>query len=125
MPRLLLSIKPEFAEQILSGRKRYEFRRALFCRSDIEIALIYSCAPCRRIVGEFRIGDVISLAPSELWEVTQHQAGIGKSLFDAYFAGKLEAHALKIMSPKRYRVPKDLEKEFGMKRPPQSFCYVN
>jgi len=122
--RLLLSIKPKFAHAILDGQKRFEFRRALFRREGIVRVIIYASSPEQKVVGEFLIEDVLSLAPDSLWRLTRAYAGIDKSYFDRYFAGRNQAHAIKIGKPTRYREPLDLKKDFGVARPPQSFCYV-
>ncbi len=37
MVKALLSVKPEYAEKILSGEKIYEFRRRIFKRKDVDI----------------------------------------------------------------------------------------
>jgi len=47
MTDVLLSVKPEYAEKILDGKKKYEFRRAIFKRNDIEKIYIYSSSPIR------------------------------------------------------------------------------
>jgi predicted transcriptional regulator len=122
--RLLLSIKPKFAHAILDGEKRFEFRRALFRREGIERVVIYASSPEQKVVGEFLIEDILSLAPDSLWRCTRAYAGIDKTYFDRYFAERTQAHAIKICTPMRYREPLDLGKHFGIARPPQSFCYV-
>lgn len=43
----ILSIKPEFVKEIVSGRKRYEYRKAIF-RQPVEKVYIYM--PLRRLV---------------------------------------------------------------------------
>ena len=43
--KALLSIKPEFADMIFAGTKRYEFRRAIFKRNDLEGVLVYASSP--------------------------------------------------------------------------------
>lgn len=122
--RLLLSIKPKFANAILDGTKRFEFRRALFRREGVERVIVYASSPEQKVVGEFVIDGVLSLAPRSLWRQTRAHAGIGKRDFDRYFAGRQTAHAIKIKSVVRYRQPLDLKKDFGVARAPQSFCYV-
>jgi predicted transcriptional regulator len=124
MKRVILSIKPVFAEKIFSGDKRFEFRRTIFARSEVKTVLIYATSPCRQIVGEFIIDAVITMSPNRLWQQTKHRAGIDKQQFDEYFNGKATAYALKISSPRRFRVPLNLLEDFGVERPPQSFCYV-
>src|SRR5690606_22830941 len=121
---VLLSIKPQFANAILEGKKRFEYRRGLFRRKDVQRVSIYASAPEKKVIGEFLIEDVLSLEPGDLWAKTRRYAGIDKSYFDEYFAGKCQAYAIKVRNPHRYPKPLDLKVAFGMNRPPQSFCYV-
>ena len=39
--KALLSIKSEFVKRILSGEKKYEYRRRVFARDDVEAIVIY------------------------------------------------------------------------------------
>ena len=55
MVKALLSVKPEYAEKILSGEKIYEFRRRIFKRKDVDILVIYATRPQCRVVAEARI----------------------------------------------------------------------
>ena len=45
-----LPIKPIYANRILEGSKRYEFRRTRL-RQDITHVVIYSTSPVKKIVG--------------------------------------------------------------------------
>jgi predicted transcriptional regulator len=121
---VLLSVKPEFAEQILSGEKRYEFRRALFKEEGISRVVLYASRPVQRIVGEFEIAELIALEKEELWRRTKQYAGIGKGYFDRYFLGKVTAFAISIKNVIRYPQPVPLQKVCPSNRPPQSFRYL-
>ncbi|UCG70610.1 MAG: ASCH domain-containing protein, partial [Thermoplasmata archaeon] len=63
----ILSIKPEYAEKILIGFKRFEFRKKI-PRKQIHLVFIYSSHPEKMIVGKFRIRSVIKGTPEEIWE---------------------------------------------------------
>ena len=54
MKKVLLSIKPEFADKIFNGTKKYEFRRSIF-KENIKIIVVYVSYPVQEIVGEFEI----------------------------------------------------------------------
>ena len=69
--KVLLSIKPEFVERIFDGSKKYEYRKMLFKRNDINVVVIYASAPVKRVVGEFRIKDIFSESVDVLWERTK------------------------------------------------------
>ncbi|OTQ00605.1 hypothetical protein B5S43_08290, partial [Gilliamella apicola] len=62
--KVLLSIKPEFVEKILSGEKKYEFRKKLFKRQSVKTIVIYATMPIGKVVGEFDIDHVISDEPN-------------------------------------------------------------
>jgi len=53
--KVLLSIKPKYAEMILSGEKKYEFRRAIFKKPGISKVVIYASSPVSKVIGEFEI----------------------------------------------------------------------
>lgn len=54
---VLLSIKPKYVDEILSGAKRYEFRRVIF-RKSVETIYIYCNSSVKRIVGSFTVGGI-------------------------------------------------------------------
>src|SRR5258708_10038551 len=55
----VLSIKPEYAEAIFSGKKRFEFRRAIF-KHDIKVVVVYITSPVGQVAGEFNVDDIIT-----------------------------------------------------------------
>ena len=52
--KVLLSIKPEFVQEIFTGKKKYEYRKAIFTRS-VDKVVVYSTKPVGMIVGEFTV----------------------------------------------------------------------
>lgn len=68
--RVLLSIKPEFAYKILSGEKKFEYRRRIFRQTDVTSVLVYASGPVRSVIGEFQIGQIITEAPDLVWDET-------------------------------------------------------
>jgi predicted transcriptional regulator len=121
---VLLSIKPEFAEKIFSGLKRYEFRRVIFKSKSVSRVVVYASSPVQRVVGEFAVGGVIHSGKRHLWRQTRRYAGIEKPYFDSYFSGKDKAFAIKIERPRRYTTPLLLKSLSETLRPPQSFVYL-
>ena len=47
-----MSIHPQYADAIVAGRKRAEFRKRPLA-ADIDVVLIYATAPVRAIIGWF------------------------------------------------------------------------
>jgi predicted transcriptional regulator len=121
--RALLSIKPEYAEKILSGVKKYEFRKAIF-KKEVDTVVIYATKPVGKIIGEFKVDDILQAQPNELWEKTKEYSGITQSFFDQYFDGRTQAFAIQVKSPFRYQEPFDLERIIPKGIAPQSFCYL-
>ncbi|OQW98197.1 MAG: hypothetical protein BWK74_05140 [Desulfobacteraceae bacterium A6] len=79
--KVLLSIKPEFAEMIFSGTKKYEFRRSVFKNPDVKTIVVYASSPVRKVIGEFEIGAIINDELAALWERTKKYAGINEDYF--------------------------------------------
>lgn len=119
----LLSIKPNFAEAILRGEKKYEFRRSIFTR-PVDIVLLYASAPVQRVLAEFDVRSIVTESVETLWELTKRSAGIGEDLFYRYFAGRDYGHAIEIGEVRPYKIPFCPVEYLGI-RPPQSFAYVN
>jgi predicted transcriptional regulator len=117
-----LSIKPEYAEAIFSGKKRFEFRRSIF-RADIQVVIVYITNPVGQVAGEFSVKDIITDDVNALWDRTEKMAGIDRKVFTEYFAGRDVGHAIVIGNVKRYEQPLNLQKTYGV-RPPQSFLYL-
>lgn len=122
--KVLLAIKPEFADKIFNGTKRVEFRRNIFKSHKITSIVVYASSPIKKIIGEFEIDEVLAGAPEYLWCETSKDAGISKSYFDQYFTNKGTGYAIRIKSFKKYRDPLCLLSDFNITRPPQSFQYL-
>jgi predicted transcriptional regulator len=118
----LLSIRPQYAEAIFRGEKRFEFRRTVF-RKSVDVVVVYITNPVGMVVGEFDVEEIISDDVSGLWSRTNAHAGINRKLFFEYFAGCELAHAIVIGGVRRYKRPLELQKTFGV-RAPQSFLYL-
>ncbi|WP_187263775.1 hypothetical protein [Pontibacter beigongshangensis] len=121
--KVLLSIKPEFAERIFEGTKGFEFRRTIFKNKNIQTIVVYASSPVQKVIGEFEIEEILKDDLTKLWNKTKHKAGIDKSFFFKYFEGKEEGFAIKIKNAKRYQDALCLKKDFNA-HPPQSFLYI-
>ncbi len=122
--KVLLSIKPEYAEKILHGEKKYEFRRTIFKNPAIKKVVIYASSPVKKVIGEFEIECIISLDICKLWKKTMTYSGIDKTFYDSYFYGKEIGHAIKVKKAKRYSRYLDLE-DYDINQAPQSFMYLS
>ena len=122
--RVLLSIKPEYAEKILNGTKRFEYRKAIPRNESVSTVVIYATMPVGKVVGEFEIGSILCEKPEDLWQRTKGASGITREFFDSYFDGRDQAMAITVKKPKRYTTSKSLQDVSGSRTPPQSFQYL-
>ncbi|KAA0126109.1 ASCH domain-containing protein [Chryseobacterium sp. SN22] len=120
--KVVLSIKPEFAEKIFEGTKKFEFRKSIFKNRDVETVIVYASSPMQKVIGEFDIEHIINDKLEELWELTHIHAGITEEYFYEYFQDKDSGFAIKIKEFRKYKIPKDLKEDFNL-LPPQSFSY--
>ena len=123
METIMLSINPEYADKILAGSKKYEFRKKL-ANKTVDKIMIYSTAPIMKVVGEVEVLKTISSSPSALWEYTKKSAGITRDKFRKYFKGCKVAYAYELGKVIQYNPPKELG-EFNVDLPPQSFIYLS
>lgn len=121
--KVLLSIKPEYAERIFDGTKKYEYRRAIFKNKDIQTVVVYATFPVGKIVGEFEIDHILTNHPDEIWDVTKEHSGVHASFYDAYFEGRNKAFAIKIASTKKYKNAICPYTQLENFTAPQSFLY--
>lgn len=122
--KVLLSIKPEYADRIFSGEKKFEFRKAVFKNSEVTTVVIYATMPVGKVVGEFEIDAIIKERPSKLWQITSEFSGITKDFFESYFHGRKAGYAIRVKKATRYEEPQDLTTLLPAGVPPQSFCYL-
>lgn len=120
----IISIHPSHVENILSGRKFFEYRKVL-PKSDITHLVLYSTAPVMEIVAIVEVTGTLVGAPSKVWDATSLGAGITRNFFREYFAGYKTATAFQIGHVFRMTKPlplKDLRKDMVA---PQSFSYLD
>jgi len=122
--RVLLSIKPKFAEQIFNGNKKFEFRKAVFKNEDVKTIVVYASSPMQKVIGEFEIELILNDSPKNLWRKTKKYAGIDEEYFYQYFADREHGFAIKIKNTKKYKKPLCLKADFN-RTPPQSFLYLS
>ena len=127
MQPLLLSLKPCYADLVFEGLKEAELRRRITPYMENRDVFIYVSSPVRQLRGGFRVGHVWSGPPEEVWNDVSELAGVDKRDFDAYYAGRTIAYALKITNVWEYKNPvglNELRSQFPNFVVPQSWRYV-
>lgn len=122
---ILLSIRPRYVNAIISGEKRFEFRKSIFRSPDITKIYIYASAPVKKIVGYFNLGDILHGNPHEIWERCSDLGGISKEEFFKYYEGKENAFSLCIDKLNIFEHAICPYTTFENFTPPQSFMYFD
>ena len=120
---IILSIHPNHIDKILSGVKRYEYRKRI--PQDINYIIVYATAPTKKIVAIIKIDMVMKDTPQNIWDVTQSESGVSYEFFINYFNGVSTAYAIKIRNIYRLPTPIDITAIDGVKSAPQAYQYVD
>ena len=124
---VLLSLKPRYAALIFAGVKSAEFRRRPLTHLKGRDVFVYVTSPVKELRGGFRVGEVWTGTPEEMWSAMSDFGGVDKREFDAYYAGRSIAYALEVAEPWRYAHAlglRILKERFPGFVAPQSWRYV-
>ena len=119
-----MPIKSKYANQILDGTKKFEYRKSKIRKNNVHSIIIYATAPVKKVIGEVEILDIIEDTPENIWNQTHEHSGIAKEDYDKYFKEKDTAVAYALGKVKRYSKEKSLAK-FDICYYPQSYVYVS
>lgn len=120
----LLPVQPRYADAIVRGEKRVEFRRRRFGRT-VEYVVVYASSPIRAIVGFFRISAISEGCPKQIWEDFKQVGSIGRDDYFRYYAGAERAVAIGIERVCVFRSPVPLNQLSSSLRAPQSYAYLS
>ena len=120
---IILSIHPNHIDKILSGEKRYEYRKRI--PQDINYLIVYATAPTKKVVALIEVDWVMKDAPQNIWDVTQNESGVSYEFFMNYFNEVSIAYAIKIRKIYKLPIPIDITVIDGVKSAPQAYQYVD
>jgi predicted transcriptional regulator len=125
---ILISIKPRYAEEILSGTKTVELRRRFSRNAPLPTrALIYASGSVGGLVGIMNIVEVVNSTPQSVWKRFGTKARVAREEYFAYFEGVDQAFALNIrMLAKFTRIisREEMLETFSI-HPPQSYRFIS
>jgi len=121
---ILISIYPEHAANIISGKKQFEYRKTIPAKK-ISHLVLYCTEPVKKIIAVAEILDCFNGAPSRIWDLTSHGSGITRSTYRDYFKGCRKANAFSLGSIYEMKRPIGLDEVLGQRNPPQSFYYLD
>lgn len=125
---IFLSIKPKYAEQILAGTKTVELRRVRPRIGAGALVVMYASSPTRAVCGAFEVDRVVTRSPAELWPLVEHQAGVTREEFDAYYRGAEHGVAIFVRAAFGADEPYGLDeirRDVPAFHPPQAFRYLH
>lgn len=121
---ILMSIKPEYANRIFFGCKKFEYRKRI-PKLTIDRVYVYSSYPVKKIIGYFEVDYVLQGTPEEIWNETCKFSGIDALTYRDYFSDCRLGYAIHILCTKLFDKPIDPHVAFRGFRAPQSFMYFN
>ena len=120
---VLLSIKPKYAHAIMSGKKKYEFRKRI--PKNFSKIYLYSSSNVQKIIGYLEIGKIIEATPQKLWRMYGKLGGIEREDFFTYFEGYNEGYSMEIKKAKKFKCPIDPYLSYKKFTPPMSYFYIS
>lgn len=118
-----MAIQPRFAQAILAGTKTVEFRKRALA-PDVDTVLIYETAPTQRVVGIFKVDDIVRLPPSGLWRRFGSAGSISRPEFMNYYDSNRTGVGLVVGAVARLAAPVSLSDLQPRPAVPQSFSYL-
>jgi predicted transcriptional regulator len=100
----IISIKPYFAEAILTGLKTVELRRRIPPLAVGTRLWIYATRPTAAVIGSAIVGSVARGTTASIWRAFSSNAYLSEDDFNAYFEGASEAIAISLLNIQRQRV---------------------
>jgi len=122
---VLLSIRPKYAEAITEGRKSFEFRKSIFKYHSVERVYLYATRPVSKVVGSFKVGEIICREPKLLWEDLGRLSGVSSKEFFKYFKDSNIGFAIEIKDLDVFQIPTNPSLFIQGFRPPRSFQYID
>ncbi len=124
---VLIAIQPRWADEILSGNKKWEYRRTTIHADVGSRMILYASGNVHAIVGEAIIEKVLNEPVDLLIKHTVKEVPETEADLKASFSGHEIGHAIKVKDPFRYKMPFTLtmiRQQIPRFNPPQSFYYI-
>lgn len=125
---IVISIKPTYADLIMSGEKTVELRRRFSESMQVGTEVfIYSSSPVKGIVGQATIKKIIKKGLEDLWREVGKCSGVNYTYFRAYFEGLEEGYGILLEEPVLYekQIPLEQLTHEANFSPPQSYMFAS
>ncbi|MFZ5828264.1 MAG: hypothetical protein ACOY94_28495 [Bacillota bacterium] len=121
---VFLPLKPQYAKGVMTGAKRYEFRKTRFGHNP-SMAVIYATTPIKKVLGYCTVEQVIHGNPADLWNTCSREGGIAEADYWAYYAGRTGGYALRLGEVFVFPTPVRIGEALPGFAIPQSFRYLS
>lgn len=85
--KVLLSVKPKYANLIFLGSKKIEVRKRIPKWGEKDLIFIYASSPVKKILGVSSVAKKEVDTISKLWEKIRMHVAISKEEYNNYFVG--------------------------------------
>jgi predicted transcriptional regulator len=122
---LLFSLKPQFADLVIKGSKRVEFRRRFSTKMEGAFAYFYISSPIKRIMFSSMLSKVHYSNVNDLWKRFHSIGGVSEEDYFAYFNGTNNGYAIELdnvqILSKMLSLESIRDRFMPTFRPPQSY----
>ena len=128
MDQAILSLKPQYAELILSGEKTVELRNRVIRMEPGTVIWIYATKPVGGIVALAELDSVVHDTPAEIWVRFEKEMCIDRAHFDSYINNKESVSALILSSVHKLKRSLTLDwirRSIGSFQPPQFYSRLS
>ncbi len=123
----LLSIKPRFADLLLSGEKTIELRKKAPCVERGSLLILYASSPICAFVGALEVKQVVRAEPLALWREYRQITGVSQEEYWSYYENSEMAEGVLVEQviafDQALSLPEIRSVWHGF-MPPQSFRYI-
>ncbi len=128
-PRLLFSIKSEYAKKIIAGEKNVEIRTRFSKRWVGHRISIYASGKSKELIGEATISNVCAGEPNVIWSRYNKNLGCSYDEYKEYAGNRNEMYAIELENVIPYLHPIPITQIEHLSRqtlnPPQSYLELN
>lgn len=122
MIEIMISIHPQWCSLILDLNKRWELRKTCPKSANLPYRCYIYQTNGGGVVGEFICDSIEEIRPDEINRKSLKDTFVEPADAEYYANGKI-LYKWRIRSLIAYSEPKDLS-QFGLEKPPQSWCYI-
>ena len=123
---ILLSLKPQHWQSILTGQKKYEYRKKRSFPHDSVQAYIYLSSPRMETAGFVDFDKPIIRSPQELATLAESQVPDSGQRVRKYFGTQTQGFAIPIISYETFdSIPLHVLRERFNFQPPQSYLVLD